>query len=323
MASKGDFFTIDKSVFMTACGLSLNAGIAYVIMACGSQGNNRTTAWSVQAVSKYADITRMRAERAIKELESAELARKIKAGSKPLYILAQSPEQTEEDKIYLPNSIVTGVGEEEPPIQRLRQMRDTTYLMVFCLLYYIQDLENYGGMPLEMLGTENIDVETLFRGDVINVHWVRSTTYKIRSPWYSSSVFNYYGIDFNDFSEVFFDLRRDGLLKVWGVVFESSEYDAEEVGYGLDYSSVAELDKQSRIKVKNLRKWPESGTYMAVSRRIKQPVIKAVARMHYRPHTGKTARWFARDERKKDKAREQIDKQLSIEVAKAKERLSK
>lgn len=323
MASKGDFFTIDKSVFMTACGLSLNAGIAYVIMACGSQGNNRTTAWSVQAVSKYADITRMRAERAINELESAELARKIKAGSKPLYILAQSPEQTEEDKIYLPNSIVTGVGEEEPPIQRLRQMRDTTYLMVFCLLYYIQDLENYGGMPPEMLKTTNTSVEMLFTGTVIDIQWLERSSFELSWHWYGSSIFSYYGIDFNDFSKVFFELRREGLLEVCGYVFESSDYDSEYLCQSRSYSSVEALDKQFRVKMKNMKKWPEHGFFMLSPKRIKAPVIKSVCRMTYRPHTGKTSRWLAVNLRRDNQIEEQLNREIAIEAAKAKERLSK
>lgn len=323
MASKGDFFTIDKSVFMTACGLSLNAGIAYVIMACGSQRNNRTTAWSVQAVSKYADITRMRADRAIKELEDAEFIRKIKAGSNPLYSLAQSPDQTEEDKIYLPKSIVTGVGEEEPPIQRLRQMRDTTYLMVFCLLYYIQDLENYGGMPPEMLETNNTSVEMLFTGTVIDIQWLERSSFKLRWGWYGSSIFSYYGIDFNDFSEVFFDLRREGLLEVCGYVFESSDYDSEYLCQSRSYSSVEALDKQFRVKMKNMKKWPEHGFFMLSPKRIKAPVIKSVCRMTYRPHTGKTSRWLAVNLRRDNQIEEQLNREIAIEAAKAKERLSK
>ena len=323
MASKGDFFTIDKSVFMTACGLSLNAGIAYVIMACGSQGNNRTTAWSVQAVSKYADITRMRAERAIKELEGAELTRKIKQGSKPLYSLAQSPDQTEEDKIYLPNSIVTGVGEEEPPIQRLRQMRDTTYLMVFCLLYYIQDLENYGGMPLEMMQDKNSPLETLFTGDVIDIQWVESSGFELSWHWYGSSIFSYYGIDFNDFSEIFFDLRREGLLEVYGVVFESPDHDAEYLCSTFGYSYIEELDKQRRVKMRTIKAWPKNGNYILSPIRVKNPTIKSVCRMTYRPHTGKTSRWLAIHLRRNNQIKDHLNREIAIEAAKAKERLSK
>src|SRR4051812_32088426 len=49
----------------------MNAQIAYLVLARGTGGDNRTTKWSVNAVEKYTGISRSRAAAAITQLEGA------------------------------------------------------------------------------------------------------------------------------------------------------------------------------------------------------------------------------------------------------------
>jgi hypothetical protein len=40
------FFRIDKRLWAAACDLGINPAVAYLALACGTGGDNRTTAWS-------------------------------------------------------------------------------------------------------------------------------------------------------------------------------------------------------------------------------------------------------------------------------------
>ena len=44
------FFAIDQRTFAKVCELGRNAATAYLVQACGTGRDNRTTAWSVKSV---------------------------------------------------------------------------------------------------------------------------------------------------------------------------------------------------------------------------------------------------------------------------------
>jgi hypothetical protein len=80
------FFAVDVRCFRKACS-DLNMAAAYLVMACGTGGDNGTTAWSVNAIEKYTRISRSRAKTAIEQLIGSGLAVKVKSGSYPRYKL--------------------------------------------------------------------------------------------------------------------------------------------------------------------------------------------------------------------------------------------
>jgi hypothetical protein len=59
---RGDFFAVDRVVWSPVCKLgSINAAVAYLVLARGTGGDNRTTSWSVMMADAKADefTTRM------------------------------------------------------------------------------------------------------------------------------------------------------------------------------------------------------------------------------------------------------------------------
>jgi hypothetical protein len=87
MTPGGGFFRIDKRTWAEVCELGLNPSVAYLVLGCGTGGDNRTTAWSAKATSEYAGIARPRAKAAIDELAKGGFIRRTKDGSRPRYEL--------------------------------------------------------------------------------------------------------------------------------------------------------------------------------------------------------------------------------------------
>lgn len=85
---RGDFFAIDHRLWAKVCGLGLNAAVAYLVMARGTGGDNRTTSWSANAIRKHTGIGPKRAGEAIDQLIRAGLVRKVKDDGRPRYQLA-------------------------------------------------------------------------------------------------------------------------------------------------------------------------------------------------------------------------------------------
>lgn len=110
----GNFFAIDQRCWAKACSLGLNPAVAYLVLARGSGGDQRTTYWSVNAVETYTGISRHRAKASIEALQSAGLISSMRRGGQPRYeilpwseivgrTIKLSPAQTK-----LLNLIVTG-----------------------------------------------------------------------------------------------------------------------------------------------------------------------------------------------------------------------
>jgi hypothetical protein len=85
---KSGFFAIESRKWAALCGLGrMNEAIAYLVQARGTGRDNRTTAWSVQAIENYTGISRHRAAAAVKTLQAAGFVRLVRGGSRPLYEL--------------------------------------------------------------------------------------------------------------------------------------------------------------------------------------------------------------------------------------------
>jgi hypothetical protein len=66
------------------------------------------------------------------------------------FVVAQDPDPTP-DLIWLPNTIIDGVGNETPPVMRLRQAQDVMLLRLFIDLYSAQHLADDGGIRPDVL----------------------------------------------------------------------------------------------------------------------------------------------------------------------------
>src|SRR3954465_14652799 len=91
-SARGGFFAVDRRTWARTCSLGMNAVVAYLVLARGTARDNRTTAWSVQAVEKYTSISRGRAQQALELLAKNGLIEVLREGTRPKYRLRPAHE---------------------------------------------------------------------------------------------------------------------------------------------------------------------------------------------------------------------------------------
>jgi hypothetical protein len=85
--NKSGFFAVDRRSWEMVCTLGMNPAVAYLILASGTGGDNKTTSWSVHAVETHTGISRCRAKASIKTLRDAGITNQTRGGSRPRYEL--------------------------------------------------------------------------------------------------------------------------------------------------------------------------------------------------------------------------------------------
>jgi hypothetical protein len=83
----GDFFIIDSRTFADVCPLGMNPACAFLTLARGTQGDNRHTSWSVDAIRRYTGVSVERGQQAVQALREGLLIQQIKSGSRPQYVI--------------------------------------------------------------------------------------------------------------------------------------------------------------------------------------------------------------------------------------------
>jgi len=81
------FFAVDRRTWSRACGLGINGAVSYLVLGRGTAADNRTTAWSVQAIEKYTGLSRGKASAGVKILQEHGFVRLLRGGTKPKYEL--------------------------------------------------------------------------------------------------------------------------------------------------------------------------------------------------------------------------------------------
>jgi len=81
------FFRIDRRTWAAVCELGMNPAVAYPVLACGTGGDNRTTAWSAEAVARYSGMAWKRSKPAVQELCKYGFVTQIKNSTRPRYEL--------------------------------------------------------------------------------------------------------------------------------------------------------------------------------------------------------------------------------------------
>lgn len=150
---QGDFFIIDIETWQTIYDdllNPLNTGYlddtkatrilaSYLVLACGTGGDNVTSRWSATACQKYAGFSVQTGKVAIEYLEQLghiSIAEKKKATSKNNTYKLTKPKQGNE--IYIPKSLVMGVNGELTAINRLYLEGNPHLLYLFIRLYAFQ-----------------------------------------------------------------------------------------------------------------------------------------------------------------------------------------
>jgi hypothetical protein len=91
--SKGKgFFAVDRRAWARVSGLGLNPAVAYLVLACGTGGDNRTTKWSDHAIQKYTGLSRGRTDKAMAILKADGLLREDEGASLPRYYIMPAHE---------------------------------------------------------------------------------------------------------------------------------------------------------------------------------------------------------------------------------------
>lgn len=140
-------FVICEDALEKACDISLNAGIAYAVIAAGTDRHHVQSTWSAQAVAKYSGMNWRRASEAISALRAAKIITKTRGTkSRPRHHLRKPRKM-----IWIPTTLVVSANGETPPISRIRQTQQPDILQVGMKIYGAQNLIENGGLPPNMI----------------------------------------------------------------------------------------------------------------------------------------------------------------------------
>lgn len=299
MTSHNGFFAIGQKQWTEACKMGLNHAVMFLVMARGSGRDNATTRWSAEAAFKHTGLAWRRGNACITDLTLNSLVLlKKKIGKRPLYKLTV-PENPDEF-IWLPNTLVTGARQEVPPLARLRQAQNLEHLRAFIELYALHDLAGDGGLPRTLIWKPYDVREHICDRGQFKVYGFRSS----KSMRYCNT---------NGPLKVF-QGRKEGKGTAWEFIgaledmglIESVDYLAEsddsesELIHALTGDEHAAATASAAAAMAS--ELPGGFKYEADNFSYVLPVIKhmtkaaviGVFRLKYRPHTSRTAAWYAK-----------------------------
>jgi hypothetical protein len=322
---RGHFFAVDRRVWAHACAMGLNPAVAYLILARFSGRDQRTTAASTQAVMTHAGLGHTRAKAAIQALVAAGVVDCTQGGIRPRYVLRAAADipgllssgDPDADWIWLPNSLVTGAASEVPPVERVRQVQDVMTLRLFVDLYHAQNLVDDGGVSRRHIGQvfertklgEHAQYaiwgfvqRTKFVGwtELTNCHH-REVTKAEKKRGLNP------GADFFVREQRLTEL---GLIEWVPCLFESDSADAEMLhpcgqgGTGSIEDRLGTVAHAAGLAL--LAEWQcrqaedQELIVVPAPRHFANVAMVGVARLRYRPHTSKTAAWWAELQAKAD-----------------------
>jgi hypothetical protein len=112
-----NIFAVDRRAWAKVCDIGLNAAVAYLLLARGTGGDQRTVGWSVNAIENKTGIGRLNAKKAIEILKQRGLIRQLKSGTKPQYYIVPAQEVLESKAAPQPLT-----SEEQRILRILRQI---------------------------------------------------------------------------------------------------------------------------------------------------------------------------------------------------------
>jgi hypothetical protein len=160
-----NFFALSKAVleqlWVAETTNRLNFVLTYLVLLAGTGSDHRLTKWSANACENHLGIGKPRAKHAIEELIACGLIKLAPSSARftPQYELPELP--LEEEPIFLPVQIVTGLSGETPILRRVRETGDPLVLRMLIDLYGLVSLDATYGIPLNCLragGTQDSEV---------------------------------------------------------------------------------------------------------------------------------------------------------------------
>lgn len=291
------FFAIGAPQWAAACKLGLNPAVAYLVTACGTGRDNITTRWSAEAVRRYTGMAWVRAKDALTALDgNARLVASVTVkGGNPARKLAMPDDAT--GMLWLPNALVTGARDETPPVAKLRQSQSLEHLQTFIELYGVQDLAGDGGLPRSLVRRPFKRERICEQGPFIVHGFNRDTT---RTCWKTGPLarFGQRNAGDGDAWACLSALENMRLLECVDYLAESDSPDAEllhPLTGDDDAQHVADMASMYAAELPDgFKREAEGFDYvLPVLRHINNPAVVGVSRLVYRPHTTRTAAWFA------------------------------
>ena len=312
-AVSGKFFAIDRRIWAKVCDCGMNEPVAYLILAAGTGPENRITSWSTTSVGKYGGIGIERAKAAIDRLIREKLIRKGDGHTrnKPCYELLLIPEKEADgtdERIWLPNSIVTGTeSKETPPVQRLRSAGDVWALRLFVDLYHSHNLRDDGGISPQVIW-QKFDRKQIAEQGIYNV-W----GFKAEETWRSSAgPFSAHqsrkrgkGQNEHPVWQSVRLLQAAGLIGFVPHLFENDTPQAEVVHpYGIGCNGEEPIEREigeaadaagREMAAFRAEHGEREGFeyFCPVARTLPEVKLVGVARLRYRPQTRRTGAWYA------------------------------
>lgn len=291
----GKFFAIGAREFANACDLGMNPAVSLLVMARGTINDNATTSWSALSIFNHTGIARRRAQKAIEALIDSGLVRLTKKGTRPRYKL-QKPKD-EKSLLWLPNELIDGAGKEVPPIMKLRESSNLELLQKFIELYGVQDLDNDGGLPRTVAWSHFSRNKICDTGHFTLYAFNRKATTAKSDGLFA----DYQGREDDKGNQgpwtILNPLAEMGLLRHYLYMAESEDPEAE---------LIYPVNEETEIAIAGLQNWLEESGGIGFSERsyevehlgvavsyAKKATMVGLYRLHYRPKTGKTSRWWA------------------------------
>lgn len=295
--SKGNFFAIGADEFNQACKLGIQQAVAFLVMARGTVRDNCTTSWSVLAIFNHSGLARRRAQAAVDSIVEAGLVEVLREGKKPKYKL----KKPDDDKklLWLPNELVTGAGNEIPPITKLRETGNLDLLQKFIQLYGLQDLDSDGGIPRSVVRGEYSRQQICPVGPFIVYGFACEKVFA-----YNSGLFKGYDKKTDEKGNkgpwtALAPLKEMGLIEYAVYMAESSDNDAELIYPVNVETQTAMMDLAywfSETEASGYaREIEEAESFGIAPKHITNATMVGVFRLKYRPKTGKTSRWWAQE----------------------------
>lgn len=267
---------------------------AYLVMACGTGGDNTTTAWSAKAISKYCGCRWQSADKAVLRLiELGIVERDLERSGprSPKYrILNNSTVQ--DSPVWLPKTLVEGVTKTPPyPLTALREVDDPLLVRLLMDLYCSQNLVESGGIDPAVLRAK-FDGEMVGESGAVRA-WRFVSTHDTATD--TISQIHLVKRDWSKFWErlrllqalnlverAWFLMNKEGgePLAAFGMTQEEGAVYRKLYTYALH-----EVCKSSIFK-------EETPWILPVMAHIKEPFLQGLFRLKYRPHTKLTAAWW-------------------------------
>lgn len=136
----GNIFAVCPHTFAKVLGLGIKPALAFLTLACGTGGDNRTTRWGAEAIERRGLMGRRSAYNALRTLEEAGLI--SVRDKRNLRTLAPHLCKEKAELLWLPNRIIGAAPGDRSPLKPLSEMEPESAVKALALLAEIYRLNH-------------------------------------------------------------------------------------------------------------------------------------------------------------------------------------